>query len=474
MPRAFGEMGSSGVNVSGGVVREDILYRLQGDRGKRTFQEMADNDPVIGGMLLAIEHLALKCDWHIGAAEDGSTTHVDFVQSCLDDMRLHWDDALSGILSMLVFGFSVHEIVYAPRDGEALDQTDGLVGWRKFAPRPQTSISRWEYARGDLVGVTQRPSEAVGVEVVMPIEKCLHFRTTLRIESPEGRSVLRNAFVPYFRRTRIEEIEVIGIEKDLAGIPLFWVSPEMMSADATAEEKRALEEYREIGQNIRQDEAACLILPAFYDDNGNRTVNFELLSSPGSKQHNTSEIVTRYNALIALSLLEDFLMLGHEKTGSWALSVSKISLFVETINAWLDRVAREVTDKAIRQLLTLNNLKGLPPQMVHSPVQLTDLSSLGTFIGALAAAGMPMFPDDGLAEHLRKLAGLPPPPEDLTGDYTEMVMEAKRAGLQLAGGPPQEEGDDGGEAGGQGDVGGDGERPAASASTRRARITRLK
>ena len=56
--------------------------------------------------------------------------------------------------------------------------------------------------------------------VTLPIEKCLLFRTTTVKGNPEGRSMLRNAYRPWYMKKRIEEFEAIGVERDLAGLPV--------------------------------------------------------------------------------------------------------------------------------------------------------------------------------------------------------------------------------------------------------------
>ena len=53
------ELGTSGLRRSGGFVHEDFLNQLRGRRGFLVYREMADNDPVIGSILYAIEKVIL-------------------------------------------------------------------------------------------------------------------------------------------------------------------------------------------------------------------------------------------------------------------------------------------------------------------------------------------------------------------------------------------------------------------------------
>jgi len=121
------EFGSTGLRRSGGTVFEEFLVNLRGQRGARIYREMADNDPTIGSMLFAIEKVITRLEWRIDPysdnSKDGEISSEDkevaaFVESCLHDMSESWDSTLSQMLSMLVFGFSYHEIVYKVREGD--------------------------------------------------------------------------------------------------------------------------------------------------------------------------------------------------------------------------------------------------------------------------------------------------------------------------------------------------------------------
>ena len=56
-PKRFREIGTSGLKRSAGVVLEEFLPQLDGQKGRDTFREMADNDPVLGGIIYTFEML---------------------------------------------------------------------------------------------------------------------------------------------------------------------------------------------------------------------------------------------------------------------------------------------------------------------------------------------------------------------------------------------------------------------------------
>ena len=134
----FMEFGSTGLRRSGGTVTEEFLPQLHGTKGFKVYREMRDNDPVIGAMLYAIDKVITRLEWHVEG--DDERTAV-FVEECLNDMSDSWDATLQNILSMLVYGWSFHEIVYKIRRGDTGDAktrsryNDNRIGWRKWPVR---------------------------------------------------------------------------------------------------------------------------------------------------------------------------------------------------------------------------------------------------------------------------------------------------------------------------------------------------
>src|SRR5690606_32460821 len=134
-----------------------------------------------------------------------------------------WLDFVQEALTMLQFGFSVHEIVYKRAH-------DGSIRWKKLPIRGQDTIHTWVFDdEGGIKGIEQRVDWQPGKPptVFIPIEKLLLFRTSSTKNSPEARSVLRTAYRPYYFKKRIEVIEAIGIERNLAGYPVLYVQEEL-------------------------------------------------------------------------------------------------------------------------------------------------------------------------------------------------------------------------------------------------------
>lgn len=421
------ELGRAGQQRYGGVFYEEFLPELRGQRGVRAYKEMAENDDVIGAILFAIKMLIRNADWTVqpGGAEQADRDCAAFVDSCLYDMEDSWTGTLSEILSFLTFGWSAHEIVYKRRMGRSRNPSlnskhaDGLIGWRKLPIRSQDTLYQWEYGEGDeLRGMTQMPPPDFGL-ITIPVEKLLLFRTESRKGNPEGRSILRNAYRSWFFKRRFQEIEGIGIERDLAGLPVL-VAPEgvdIWGEDAETVRMRRMAEA--LVKNIRRDSMEGIVLPSGWE--------LKLLSTGGKRNFDTNATIERYDTRMAMTVLADFVLMGHQKVGSFALADNKTELFGMAIGAFLDVICETFNKKAIPQLVDCNaaRFEGITdyPDLVHGDIETQDLDKLGDYVQKMTGIGL-IQPDEGLEDYLRQQAGLP---ERLDEDSSASVPSVQEA-----------------------------------------------
>lgn len=342
-----------------------------------------------------------------------------FLEEILDDMEFPIEAVMAEIASMFVYGFAPHEILWKRRIGpdekdpaKRSRHDDGKIGLRGLPLRKQQSIYRWDIdnATGTILGVWQQPFS--GGQVYIPIDKMLLFRTSEEGNNPEGRSILRNAYRPWYFKRRLEEIEAIGVERDLAGLPVASIPSKYMAADADPADRALYETYKRLVSNIRRDTNDGLVIPSNVDPSGNKLFSIELMNTGGSRSIQTDPILMRYAKEIATSVLADFLFLGQGKTGSFALSDNKTDMFKQSVTAFLQTVAGEFNRKLIPAIWSLNDLpEDTMPKLVPGDVEKGNLDATGQFLSAMASAGAALFPDEELENHLRKQAGWPPVPE---------------------------------------------------------------
>lgn len=435
--------GVSGLRVYSGTVYEEWWPELQGDRWRRLLQEMTTQDPMIGAILFAITNLLRQVQWNvIPASEDQAALDTaTFIEQALHDMETTWPDTVAEMTTFLSWGWSYHEQLFKHRDGyfpkdptRNSDHDDGRIGWRGFPIRSQDTLADWDFGpSGEVLGLYQSAPPDFDRRYI-PAGKAIHLRTTSRKGNPEGVSILRNSVRPYLFKKRIEQIEGIGVERDLAGLPVAWVPAQLMSETATAADQAILTEIKNIVTNIRRDEQEGVVMPMSYDESGNKMYDLTLLSTGGSRQFDTGAIIDRYDRRIAQSCLADVILLGHEKVGSFALADSKTTLLAVALGVYLDIIAAEFNGNAIPTLMRLNGVdRALWPTMGHGDIESQNLADLGAYIERLAKAGFPLFPNERLEKHLLDVAGLPMPPETGTQKQAaEPVQFSEREEARIA------------------------------------------
>jgi hypothetical protein len=421
--RAFDPMKESGVTglyKAAGIVWEEYLPVLRGSRAIKVWREMGDSDAICGALLFAIDKLMRQMKWSVveGGESAKAKAKAEFVRECMDDMTMTWADVISEACSMYQYGWALLELCYKKRNGPDGEKpsnfSDGKIGWEKMALRSQDTLERWisDPNTGDTIGMLQRPPEGGGLRVI-PMEKSLLFRTTVHKNNPEGRSVFRNGYRSWFFKKRIEEIEAIGIERDLAGLPVVGVDPAYFSPTARPDQIEALKEWVKIAQNLRRDQQEGVVKPNAYDANGNPLFTIELLSASGGRQFDTNTVINRYSQQLAMTVLADWLFLGHGATGSFALSSDKTNLFAVALGAWRDAKVAQFNDNAIPRLLKLNGMDlDEAPKIEAGDIESPDLGVVATFLGALTASGLQLFPNDDLVKWLFATAGFPEPTDE--------------------------------------------------------------
>lgn len=440
-PGTFDTAGLSGLQHQAGYVYEEFLPQLQGIRAIKVYKEMSSNDPIIASMLFAIDMFLRKTQWSVQKSGEDQKAEDDakFLEECMNDMSGTWPDFISEVNSMLEQGWSYFEILYKRRtheekeDGNRVSKyNDGKIGWRKFDPRSQDSIDRWEFdEEGGIRGLWQRPAPDYQLRYI-PIGKAMLFRTTSRKNNPEGKSVLRSAYRPWYFKKRIEEIEGVGIERDLAGLPMAEVPVKMLQADASEADKAMLASIKTLVKNVRRDRQEGIIWPQQYDANNNKQYTFSLLSAGGQRQFDTNGIITRYEQRMAMTVLADFILTGHDSTGSFALATSKSGMFQSALGAWLDIIRDVVNNYAVPRLFRLNGIEGPYPTVQHEPVQQMSLNDLATMIAAMAGAGAQLFPDTELENFLRNMMNLPLREDKNTDSSAEQDLRNKTLAAQIA------------------------------------------
>lgn len=413
------EIGQTGLRYTkNNLVDDEISPEVRWPQSLNTFDKMK-SDPLISGSLMMIKQYIRKVDWDVEPfggvnADDEAKQKADLIRDALFmQMNRSWDQVVTDILSFLEYGFSFHEPTYKIHKGNII--------WKDFPARSQKTITGFNFdARGNLTSVKQSTTNLVGynipkTSVEIPYSRLLHFRTDSERNNPIGRSILKNAHEAWYKKTKLEYFEAVGIEREMNGLPKLTLPMEYFAANPAEDPERAavFQQILQIGTNARNNEQACVVLPSDVDEtSGKPLFSFDLIASSGTRSIDTSKVIERYDYRIAQSMLSDFILMGSSSSGSFALSDNKIGTFVQSLEAYLEIIAEQFNRRAIPRLYEMNGWDVEKTcKLVYKPIGSDSLSDLGAF---LQNVGSYITADKNLENAIRRRADLPERDESST------------------------------------------------------------
>ena len=395
-PRDFIEVGRSGISRFGGLVYEEFLPILRGKQGIRIYTEMLKNDAVIGASIQAYEQTIRNAEWQVRPGEDTQEgdAAANFLQTSMHDMSHTWDDTITDILSFLSFGWSWMEVVFKLRKGENRDArlSSKFDDGGSWLAKNRTSEAEQFLPLGlrgerDVSALVQQPAPDYKVRTI-PISRSLLFRTRVAGNNPEGESTLRNAYRAWYIKKGIEELEAVGIERDLIGLPQI-TAPEKFDIKAKAN-KGTKEAIEDLLYNLRRDEQDGILLPFGWE--------IKLIGAGGTgggrRQFDLDKVINRWDKRIAIALLSHAIMLGMDRVGSFALSETQTNdFFLISVQGYLNGIAEVFNRFGIPMLFSMNptfsslaaadKLPSIVPGRVTSP----SLKEIGEFVKDTTGAG---------------------------------------------------------------------------------------
>lgn len=430
------ELGTSGLNRSAGYVDEEFLPQLRGRKAVQVFKEMSENDPTVGAVLFTIDRLLRNVEWRVepGGKTREHTKQAKHVEECMEDMESSWDDFITEVLSMLVFGWSWHEIVYKRRGGlwspdpkHRSKHSDGLIGWRGIPIRAQETLFRWAFTDNGQVAAMVQMAPPKYQTVAVPMSRSLLFRFKHHKGNPEGVSMLRNAYRPWYMKKRLEEFEAVGVERDLAGLPIVKVPAEYLKSKPGSADYAAVQSFKKMIKSIRRNEQEGIVFPIAYDQDTRQPLySIELLGGGGGRAFNTDQIIQRYDLAILTTVLADFIKVGHQSTGSYSLHTDKTGIFRTSLNSISNSIADVLNRQAIPRLFALNGWRPEElPTIVPSDVDSPDIAQLSAFMNAMSNTGVTWFPDPTLENFVRDAARLPKLDEDAQEKLRQLQMRSE-------------------------------------------------
>lgn len=314
--------------------------------------------------------------------------------------RFSWAEHLNEALSCLRYGHSVFEQVYALGD-------DGLLHLHKLAPRPQSTIARFNVARdGGLESIWQEPpagwplppprqradgSTFPGGYVEITIDRLVVYR-----HEPEpgvwiGTSLLRPSYKHWVLKDEFLRLEAATARRNGMGLPVAWAPP-----GPDSEDPAKLAKYGTMAQKARAGMNAGIGLPA--------EAKFELKGVQGNLP-DMRLAIEYHDKQIALAGLAHFLNL--DRGGSYALASVQADTFVQSVQTFADTIADTTTEHVIEDLVDLNFGPDVAAPRIVSDEIGSRQDATAAALQMLVAAGL-LTPDESLRAFIRQQLGAPP------------------------------------------------------------------
>jgi hypothetical protein len=417
---ALVEIGRAGYRRHGNWISDEPNRHLAGATGAKIFREMADNEAGISGALLAFETMLAQTSWEVRPRPKDDRPEAARVAAFVEEARLDldtpWRDFLGELFSAATYGWSYLEVVYKIRRGSSSDpmlrsrHDDGAIGWRGFMPRAQGSFHEWRFneTTGQATGWVQRPSPDF-LPRYLPLDKGILFHVRPRAGNPEGRSLLRGAYVEYYFAKRLRELEGIGATNDLAGLPIMEVPPALFSVNATPDQLAMRRMFETMLPKIQRGEYEGVVLPSELDPGTNTPTGykFRLMQSGGRRPIDVHEIIKRHEQREMMALLSEVFLLGMDSGGSRALGDVKQSMHARALQGVMDRICDVFSSIEIPRLLSLNGIDpSLAPVLTHGDLDEDSIADMAAAISTLANSGGLSF-DEADEQHFRERLKLP-------------------------------------------------------------------
>lgn len=388
-------MGSSGTTIFSGYFDEEYLADLKGQPAADKYDQMRRNDARVRMCLAAVSNPIRSASWEIQAAQDADENQErqkELVEHILfSDLNKTWQELLSEILSFIAFGHSVFELV----DKVVLDHPKfgSYNGLSQIGFRSQRTLWRWNLNKetGKIESLEQTVYGDLDRQVLIPGDRLLVFSLEKEGDNYEGISGLRACYGSWYRKQVYLKLMAIGIERNAVPTPKVKFPPNFPASEQWSQLVANLEALTSHQQNY-------LLYPNTVEIDFN-TNNFD--------PEKVKEAIKFENEEMSFAFLQNFLLLGQQGSGSYALSFDLSDFYLSGIESVAQLVCDQFNRIVIPKLVKMN----FGPQEVYPKLVCSGISDKAGKEFAemlkLLFDSKGIVPDDKLEENLRKRLGLP-------------------------------------------------------------------
>lgn len=387
--------GSSGTDITAGILNEDYLNTLTGTEKADKYDKMRRSDTKIKMCINAVKNPVRRAEFQIEPVDDSDEEQriARFAQFALFESHGQpWQKFLNEILSCIDFGYSLFERTH--RVMKAHPEFGDKIVYQGIKFRSQRTIEFWhlDFQTGELKAVEQFAFGDAQSNAVMDARFLTHFSIDQEGDNFEGISLLRPALGPWMRKQTYLKLEAIGMEKYAVPIPKLKIPAGEENSEATDAAVDNLKKYISHQNNY-------ITHTKDYDVELFRT-DFDADKIRNSIKEENAEIVQGF--------LANFLELGQGgNSGAYALGKDLSDFFLSGVEYIGDIVCEQLQRTAIKEIIDLNfGERQRYPQLKCSGISDKIGEEFGTLLKDLQA-GRYITPDDRLEENLRARIGLP-------------------------------------------------------------------
>lgn len=376
---------------------------------------------------------------------------AEFIEYCfknLDNQTLR--QVARSAATMNEYGFAVFEKVFSKiTRGKYKDKYPYRLS--KLAFRPQGSLDirqpfKFSDDSRELVGLWQNNNAfdtmngifyvdylknqdpQVG-SVFIPINKILLLSMNATSANPTGVSPLNAAYKAYREKVVIENLEIVGANKNLSGV-LELKIPSMIlqkaALDPSGKEAQFLNQLMQDAANSAAGEQSFFILPSDVQPGGQEQFKMSLKGvDGGSGDKNTTTLINERKKVILDLFSCGFLNLGNEQVGSYALSEGKQSIHAHYVESNINIIKEGFNQDIIPQLLSLNNIfleDDEMPTLEVGDVDQVDVGEFASSMQRMKAVGLIPVTVELVNECLTKLGFEYRVPEDTTPEQLDQLL----------------------------------------------------
>ncbi len=342
---SINEIGVSGTAINNGMFGEEFLLDLQGQKAAQKYDRMRRRESQVAMLLDAMLMPILAANWTFEVDEDDADQvkmkelcEWNFKHGLMDGLKQH----LREVLTFVIFGHSVFEVVHATEKVDAL-KGQLVTYFKKFGFRKQVSIHRWnvEQKTGRLLSIEQQVNNDLSMAnfIKIPGEFLLVFTNKKEGDNYEGISALRPMYGAYSRKDTYLKLTAVGTEKNALGTPIGKSPPTKAGTKEDKEFEAMLEAYA-------NNEVSYLKVPTGWE--------IDLKAGTFDPQKMVT-LLNFENEEMARAVVASFLMLGSNGGGgSYSLGTDLSDFFLGGIQAYADVVCEVHNRHSIPSLIKFN------------------------------------------------------------------------------------------------------------------------